>query len=307
MNKDYKYIKTVADNQGLTKAAEQLFISVPALSKFIKNKENDLGVAIFIRDGKKFKLTFEGQKYLEYEKKVSLLKQSFENQILNHNQFAKKTLRIGFPLSLARVIVNKVLKVFDRRYPNTLLQIHEDKVVNLNRMLEKDQLDLIITMKDINHPDDYEVYPLVEGQVALIGANTEQYGIDAKYRPAFNYPWIDINVAKKIPIIGLRKHSYYLELFKAYLLTEANEVPSINVTLSTIEHVLLAVKQEIGWAPLPDFLVKLSGYKNLDMYSFGKEPLNAHLQIICTKETSESPATQEFIKICQDKFREEAK
>lgn len=307
MDKDYKYIKTVAENHGLTKSAELLFISVPALSKYIKNKEEELGVLLFIRSGKKFDLTYAGQKYLEYKKQVNSLKQKFEDTVLNHNQYAKKTLRIGFPLSLAKVVVTKVIRTFRQKYPNILLQIHEDKTINLNEMLKKDELDLIITLKQIDHPDDYEIYTLLTGQIALIGADTQQYSINSQFRTNFKYPWIDIDTVKKIPIIGLRRHSYYLELFKTYLLTEAGEEPNINVSLSTIEHVLLAVQSKIGWAPLPDCLVKLNGFKNLDLYSFGKQPINMQIQIICSKEINTSPATQEFIKICQNKIRKEIK
>ncbi|MBP2057118.1 DNA-binding transcriptional LysR family regulator [Lactobacillus colini] len=305
MNKDYTYIKTVAENQGLTAAAEQLYVSVSALSKFIKNKETELGITLFIRDGKKFKLTYAGQKYLEYERKVYLLRQNFENEILNHNQYAKKTLRIGFPLSLAQIVVSKVIKTFKKRYPNVLLQIHEDKAVNLNQMLEKNRLDLILTLKEIDHPDDYAIYPLLDGQVALVGHNTNKYVINSKFRTNFSYPWIDIDIAKKIPIIALRKHSYYMELFKTYLLTETGKEPNVNITLSSIEHVLLAIKSDLGWAPLPDFLIWLNNFKNLDLYSWGRQPLDTHLMLICSKVASKSPAAQEFIKICSEKIWKE--
>ena len=55
-----RYFLTVAKEQSFTKAAEQLHITQPTLSRQMAAFEEDLGITLFIRNGKKISLTDEG-------------------------------------------------------------------------------------------------------------------------------------------------------------------------------------------------------------------------------------------------------
>ena len=55
-----RYFLTVAKEQSFTKAAEQLHITQPTLSRQMAAFEEDLGTTLFIRNGKKISLTDEG-------------------------------------------------------------------------------------------------------------------------------------------------------------------------------------------------------------------------------------------------------
>lgn len=55
-----RYFLTVAKEQSFTKAAEQLYITQPTLSRQMAAFEEDLGITLFIRNGKKISLTDEG-------------------------------------------------------------------------------------------------------------------------------------------------------------------------------------------------------------------------------------------------------
>ena len=55
-----RYFLTVAKDQSFTKAAEQLHITQPTLSRQMASFEENLGITLFIRSGKKITLTDEG-------------------------------------------------------------------------------------------------------------------------------------------------------------------------------------------------------------------------------------------------------
>ena len=55
-----RYFLTVAKEQSFTKAAEQLHITQPTLSRQMASFEENLGITLFIRNGKKISLTDEG-------------------------------------------------------------------------------------------------------------------------------------------------------------------------------------------------------------------------------------------------------
>ena len=65
MDKTIKYVLEVARCGGIAKAARNLFITPSALSKYIIQKEDELGVKLFARDGNKFTLTYPGERYVE--------------------------------------------------------------------------------------------------------------------------------------------------------------------------------------------------------------------------------------------------
>ena len=62
--KEQQYVCELARCRNLTKAAQNLFISQPALSIYISNLENSLGVKLFERIGKSFILTYAGERYV---------------------------------------------------------------------------------------------------------------------------------------------------------------------------------------------------------------------------------------------------
>ena len=65
MEKTIDYILEVAKCQGITKAANNLYITPSALSKFVQAKEKELQVKLFNKNGKKFVLTYAGERYVE--------------------------------------------------------------------------------------------------------------------------------------------------------------------------------------------------------------------------------------------------
>ena len=73
-----KIFINVADSGSITRAAEALFISQPAVSKAIRSIEDDLGVSLFYRDKKTgIKLTDTGERILPYARKMLLMEEKF--------------------------------------------------------------------------------------------------------------------------------------------------------------------------------------------------------------------------------------
>ena len=61
-----KYIKAIAECHSFSRAAQQLYVSQPSLSRFVRKVEDELGVELFERDSIPLGLTPAGHKYLEY-------------------------------------------------------------------------------------------------------------------------------------------------------------------------------------------------------------------------------------------------
>lgn len=305
MDKNYTYIKRIAEYGGLTKAAQELYISTPALSKFVKAKEEELGVQLFVRDGKRFILTFAGKQYLEYQEQVQILKRSFESKIQNKNLNPNITLRVGFPLTVAKILITKIIPKFQKQYPNISLIFSEDYVSNLNQALLANKIDLIFTIDSpsLNNQSSLTTFSLATGQLALVGPSKVNLSNDTKFRLHFSYPWLEPEKVKDLPIIGLKEHNIFRNYFEEYFEKVLNAKPNVKVTLSTVEHILLAVKSGLGWAPMIDTLAQISGYRNLSYYSFGEQPQTLELQIACRKDILASAANIKFIDLCKNEVK----
>ena len=63
-----QYIIAIADKKSISQAARDLYISQPALTKYISTLEDELGVQLFDRTSTPIQLTYAGEVYLEYAK-----------------------------------------------------------------------------------------------------------------------------------------------------------------------------------------------------------------------------------------------
>ena len=94
----YEYIVAIADQGSITRAAEQLFITQPALTKFLQRIEKELGLPLFVRKGKQFILTKAGQKYVEVGHEILRLDRKLTEQLKQDGITQKKRVRLGFSM-----------------------------------------------------------------------------------------------------------------------------------------------------------------------------------------------------------------
>ena len=136
----YRVFYTVAKCGSLTKAAEELFISQPAVSQAIKQLENQLGVSLFNRTHKGMELSVQGGKLIikQVEEALALL-DSAENKLIELKTTASGTIRIGATDSIFENILADKIVTFNEKYPavrfvlitgttpETLMQLKENK------------------------------------------------------------------------------------------------------------------------------------------------------------------------------------
>ena len=93
--KEQKYILEIAKVQGIAKAAEKLYISQPALGKFLSRTEEMYDIRLFERVGKKLIPTYAGEQYIKYAKQILELDQEFRDQIADIKTLKSAFLSIG--------------------------------------------------------------------------------------------------------------------------------------------------------------------------------------------------------------------
>jgi DNA-binding transcriptional LysR family regulator len=135
----YKYFLAVAKELHFRKAAEQLFISQPGLSRQIKQMEYDLGIKLFERHNRKVELTQAGS-YLYKELRLNF---NQLDEILNHAKLVSGglagKLNIGFVGSAMQKEIPKLLLEFEPENPNVLINLTEmDNNAQLQAILNQE-------------------------------------------------------------------------------------------------------------------------------------------------------------------------
>ena len=109
--KELKYFKAIVDNHhNLSKAAEELFVSQPALSKVIQTIEDEFDIDLFYRaKGRLQHLTHEGQ--LLYDEATLILDQFDQliQKLNNRSRSPKGTVRIGIPPVIVATVFTRLL------------------------------------------------------------------------------------------------------------------------------------------------------------------------------------------------------
>lgn len=105
-----RYFIAVADLLNFTKAAQQLHIAQPPLSRQIRQLEDELGVELFARNKRRIQLTRAGRIFLEEARKLAVQAEHAREAAQRAQQGALKLLRIGIGAGLARAIGNVVVE-----------------------------------------------------------------------------------------------------------------------------------------------------------------------------------------------------
>ena len=138
----YRIFKIVADEENLTKASDILHISQPAVTKHIKNLENQLNVELFKRSKYGMILNENGKKlYLQIKDSIDILSKA--DLIFNIH----KDIKLGVHVNMPNRIYNKGISNFYEKNNNIIINIHRLNATNMFSALEKQEIDLAFSKK----------------------------------------------------------------------------------------------------------------------------------------------------------------
>lgn len=139
-----KYFIEVAKREHVTEAAEALHVAQSAVSRQIFKLEEELGVNLFIREGRNVKLTPIGKIFLDHmERAVKVIEQA--SQVVEEYIDPKKgTIHIGFPTSLSTYILPKAIFYFRKQYPDVKFELHQGSYNDLIQSVIKGEMNIAI-------------------------------------------------------------------------------------------------------------------------------------------------------------------
>ena len=139
----YRVFYTVAKSGSLTKAAEELYISQPAVSRSIKQLETQLGVTLFTRTHRGMQLSANGGQLIfpEVEKALDLLGDA-ENRITEMKTSATGTIRIGASDTIFKYFLADKIVEFHERFPAVKFELLADVTPDTIEKLKAEKCDV---------------------------------------------------------------------------------------------------------------------------------------------------------------------
>ncbi len=148
-----KYFVAVAENLNFSRAATQLYISQPALSRQIKNLEDELSVILFIRQSDGLKLTEAGKFFLEPAKDIlnrsNIVIQTIKNNYTNTNE----PVVVGYIPTILESFLGEALHRFGVIYPEIAVRFQEMSPSEQVKCLRNRTIDIAFMG---NPPNDLE-------------------------------------------------------------------------------------------------------------------------------------------------------
>jgi len=134
----------IARAKRLKRAAEQLNLTQPAISKTLRDLEEILGVSLMTRDRSGVRLTPEGKVFLQYaEQSTAALRQGISS-IASLSEAGGHVLKIGVLPSVAAQVLPKAIEAFRRVSPDTILHVDEGSHGFLTDCLRSGELDFVV-------------------------------------------------------------------------------------------------------------------------------------------------------------------
>ena len=145
-----RYFLTVAKEQSFTKAAEQLHITQPTLSRQMAAFEEELGVILFIRSGKKISLTEEGILLKRRALEILNLEEKTLEELKGKEDVVEGNITIGCGEFAAVETLAEICKTYKEKYPLVQIVLHTATADAVYEMMNKGLVDIALFMEPVD-------------------------------------------------------------------------------------------------------------------------------------------------------------
>ena len=209
---NYTYLNifyTVAKLQNISKAAEALGVTQPAVSRIISNIEKEYHTKLFFRSKTGVSLTRDGYNLFEMVKGPLIELEKISNNIDTNKTLEKITIHIGATSTalycyLFKHLENDIKKLF----PNVNFRIYSDSSTRLLDMVNKGSIDFAFITTPYKADDDLEIYNIAKLNDILIAPISYKEKIKDK---------VSIKELNNYPFILLSKEMQFREYIDSFL------------------------------------------------------------------------------------------
>lgn len=232
----------VAQQLSFTKAASRLNITQPAVTKHIREMEQQLNMRLFNRHGNHITLTTAGQIVLRYATKIMNAYRGMEVELSQVMEIEGGMLRIGASTTVAQTILPRLLALFRKAYPDVEFSFIQGNSDFITQQIIAEAVDIAIVEGPAIH-SQVTYSPFAKDELVLVT------NADNKLAKKES---ISINELYPIPLIMREAGSGTLDVVNRAMLNAGIDLTRLNIDImleSTI-----AIKQYLMYSESAAFL-----------------------------------------------------
>lgn len=157
----------VAKSLNMTETSKNLYISQPAVSMAVSEIENELGVKLFERIGKKLYLTYEGEVFLEYARRILNIYDECRIKIGHITDLKCGKLKIGASTTIGIYLLPEMIGSFGNTYKDIEISIVIENTKIIENMLLENKIDIAFVEGPV-YSDEIAVKDFCDDELAVI-------------------------------------------------------------------------------------------------------------------------------------------
>jgi len=240
-SKQLQVFLAVCGAGSLSKAAVDLDVTQPLITRTIRGLEEELGVELFHRNGRGVVLSEAGTLLKAYADEIIERMRLATNAVASLKASPKGRLVLGVPPSVGTVLTVPLVKKIRNEFPNVALQVIEGFSGHILEWLLAGRIDAAVLYNSPNHPSVLSE-PLADDELFLIGPT---FG---EGRPPPGQ--VDFDVFAQLPMI-LPSRPHGLRRLIDQLLADRGIYPRVEMELEAMPSTMLLVEEGAGYTVLP--------------------------------------------------------
>ncbi len=160
----------LADHASFALAAASMHVTQAATSQQVKKLEEQLGLSLFSRSGRRMLLTEAGLLLVSHARKILAAQQEAVMELQGHK--AEGTLRLGVPQDYAEDMLPVTLRRFSERFPRVRLEVKVEKNQVLLQEINENRLDIVLALGQLKQ---LAMKPLIKPTIDWLVAKDFQW------------------------------------------------------------------------------------------------------------------------------------
>ncbi len=299
--KQIEYILKIAEENNITRAAEKLFITQPALNQQLLRLEKELGTQLFHRSRTDWHPTEAGEIYLKNARSMLQIKKETYRIINDMVSEKKGHLSVGFTPGRGIAMFSAVYPKFHKEYPEIIVTPNEMSVKKQQTAISNGDLDIgFLTLCDNQRTSDHYI-PIVQEEIFLaIPARHPLSVLHSSKSDENNYHELDIASVKYEPFVLMYKESTVRQMVD-HIFKEAAFEPNVLFETASTSTILTMIQANLWCGLIPYNYIK-NPIEGISCFSLPSHPAWS-VAATYRKNSYLTHAAEYFIKLAKDYWK----
>src|SRR5215470_2351011 len=281
----------VAQTGSMTRGAERLDVSQPAVSKQVQELESALGVHLFDRIGRRVRLSQAGEVLADYARRLFALAREAEEAMADVRAVGRGRLVIGASTTIGTYLLPGVVAEFWRRHPRVELLVEIENTEQIHRRLAGHELDVGLTEGFVEE-EELEAEVFHQDELVLIAAPGPRLAGQAR---------VPLSAVREEPFI-LREPGSGTRAVEERALARLKLPVRVVMALGSTEAIKRVVAEGVGVAIVSRLSVRAEcAAGTLAVLPVAGLQIDRPLYLVCRKGRRDGPALQAFCSVLHER------